>query len=40
MKNYETPFIQIVEFEEEVNLASSTVIDYPWAREEDFEYFE
>ncbi len=40
MKIYETPFIQITNFEEEINLATSTIIYYPWQKDEDFEHFE
>ncbi len=39
-ENYQTPIIQIIEFAEEISLASSTVINYPWKKDEDFEYFE
>ena len=36
MKNYETPSIEIVNYETEIQLAgASIVIDYPWAGEDD-----
>ncbi len=39
-KDYITPAIEIIEFVEEIQTLTSTVIDYPWSRDEDFEYFE
>lgn len=36
MKNYETPSIEIIEYETEIQTAGgSIVIDYPWADEND-----
>lgn len=39
-KVYETPLIQIIEFETEIHLGASCVIYYPWKADEDFEFFE
>ncbi len=39
-KNYETPNIQVIEFETEISLAVSAVVNYPWQTDEDFEFFE
>ena len=35
MKNYETPSIEIVNFETEIQTGPSIVIEYPWAGDED-----
>ena len=40
-KNYETPSIEIIEYETEIETSStSTIFDYPWADEGDSSFFE
>ena len=34
-KNYETPSIEIINYETEIQTGPSIVIDYPWASDED-----
>ncbi len=35
MKNYETPSIEIIQYETEIHTGPSIVIDYPWVSDED-----
>lgn len=40
MKNYESPFIQIISFDNEIETAgASTTIDYPWQSDENGNLF-
>lgn len=40
-KNYETPSIEIIEYETEIQTAgSSTIFDYPWLDDSDSGFFE
>lgn len=41
IKNYETPSIEIIEYETEIETAnSSTIFDYPWAGDDESSFFE
>ena len=41
MKNYETPSIEIINYESEVLTAGgSIVIEFPWANDGESEFFE
>ena len=41
MKNYQTPSIEIIKYESEILTAgASIVIDFPWADEDESEFFE
>ena len=35
IKNYETPSIEIIEYETEIQTGPSVIIDYPWADDND-----
>ena len=41
MKNYETPSIEIINYESEIQTAgASIVIEFPWAEDGESEFFE
>lgn len=35
IKNYETPSIEIIEYETEIQTGPSVIIDYPWGDDND-----
>ena len=39
-KNYETPSIEIINYETEIQLAASIVVDYPWEDSDGSGFFE
>ena len=41
MKNYQTPSIEIIKYESEIQTAgASIVIDFPWVDENESDFFE
>lgn len=41
IKNYETPSIEIIEYETEIETAgASIVINFPWADDDESDFFE
>lgn len=41
MKNYETPSIEIINYESEILTAgASIVVNFPWADEDETDFFE
>ena len=39
-KYYETPSIEIVSYESEIQLAASIVVEFPWAKDDETDFFE
>lgn len=40
IKNYEAPSIEIVNYETEIQLAASIVVNYPWDKADGSGYFD
>ena len=38
-KNYEIPSIEIINYETEIQLSASIVVNYPWAKDNESDYF-
>ena len=39
-KIYQAPFIEIIKFESVIHLGASVIVEYPWAKDGESEYFE
>ncbi len=39
-KNYETPSIEIINYQSEIELAASIVVNYPWSDADESGYFD
>ena len=39
IKNYETPSIEIINYESEIQLGASVIVEYPWSKDGESEFF-
>ena len=39
-KIYQSPSIEIIKFESEIQLGASVIVEYPWAKDGESDFFE